>query len=117
MVFWPVRTFLFSCGVAGLTATSALAQDANSASVNATSDKPVELSCHASAHKNCTPAAPPTIRVIEAPKSGTRGNRPILLFWPRPSPAARSTLTTSDSSFFGRREKRRRTVSISDGIS
>jgi hypothetical protein len=40
-------------------------------SVEATSEKPVQLSYHASAHKNCTPAALPTIRVIEAPKSGT----------------------------------------------
>jgi len=30
-----------------------------------------QLGYHASAHKNCTPAALPTIRVIEAPKSGT----------------------------------------------
>jgi hypothetical protein len=71
MVFWPVRTFLFSCGVAGLTAMATLAQDANYTSVDATSDKPVQLSYHASAHKNCTPAPLPTIRVIEAPKSGT----------------------------------------------
>ena len=30
----------------------------------------MQLSYHASAHKNCTPAPQPTIRVIEAPKSG-----------------------------------------------
>jgi hypothetical protein len=70
MVFSPVRTFLFSCGAASLTATATLAQDANYSSVNATSEKPVQLSYHASAHKNCTPAPLPTIRVIEAPKSG-----------------------------------------------
>ena len=52
-------------------AAHTLAQDANYSSVEATSDKPVQLSYHASAHKNCTPAALPTIRVIESPKSGT----------------------------------------------
>jgi hypothetical protein len=71
-VLSPVRSFLFSFGaVASLTATASLAQDANYTSVNATSDKSVELGYHASAHKNCTPGALPTIRVIEAPKSGT----------------------------------------------
>ena len=52
-------------------ATASLAQDVNYSSVNATPDKPVQLSYHASAHKsNCAPAAPPTVRIIEAPKSG-----------------------------------------------
>jgi len=67
----PMCTLLFSGVAASLTATAALAQDANYTSVEATSDKPVELSYHASAHKNCTPAAQPMIRVVEAPKSGT----------------------------------------------
>jgi hypothetical protein len=71
MVFWPVRSFLFSCAAASLTATATLAQDANFMSVDATSDKTVQLSYHASAHKDCTPAQLPTIRVIQAPKSGT----------------------------------------------
>ena len=71
MVLSPLRTLVFSCATAGLTATASFAQDANYSSVNATSDKPVQLSYHASAHKNCTPAQQPTIRVIEAPKSGT----------------------------------------------
>jgi hypothetical protein len=39
----------------------------------------VQLSYHASAHKNCTPGAPPTIRVIEAPKSGTLTVRQAVL--------------------------------------
>ena len=30
----------------------------------------MQLGYHASAHKNCTPGSLPTIRVIEAPKSG-----------------------------------------------
>jgi hypothetical protein len=67
----PVRTLVFSCMTAGLTATAAVGQDVNYTSIEATSDKPVQLSYHASAHKNCTPAPLPTIRVIEAPKSGT----------------------------------------------
>jgi len=71
MVLTPLRTLLFSCVTASLTATATLAQDANYVSIDATSDKPVQLSYHASAHKNCTPAPQPTIRVIEAPKKGT----------------------------------------------
>ena len=67
----PLRTLVFSCAIANLNATVILAQDANYTSVEATSGKPVQLSYHASAHKNCTPAPLPTIRVIEAPKSGT----------------------------------------------
>src|ERR1700688_3761435 len=54
---------------AGL-AQPALAQAANYTSVEATSAKPMQLSYHASAHKNCMPAALPTIRVTEAPKWG-----------------------------------------------
>jgi hypothetical protein len=53
--------------------TVALAQPAptsNYTSIEATSDKPVQLSYHGSAHKNCTPAPLPTVRIIEAPKSG-----------------------------------------------
>jgi len=54
--------------------TAALAQPAptsNYTSFEATSAKPVQLGYYASAHKNCTPAPLPTIRVIAAPKSGT----------------------------------------------
>ena len=53
--------------------TVALAQPAptsNYTSIEATPDKPVQLGYHASAHKNCTPAPLPTVRIIEAPKSG-----------------------------------------------
>ena len=53
MVLRPVRTFLFSCGALTLTATATFAQDANYTSVDATSDKPVQVGYHASA-KNCT---------------------------------------------------------------
>jgi hypothetical protein len=66
------RRLFFSCAAASLIATAALAQDANYSRVEATSEKPVQLSYHASANKkNCSPASLPNIRVIEAPKSGT----------------------------------------------
>jgi len=67
----PLRTIVFSFATASLTGVPGLAQNANYTSVEATSDRPVQLSYHASAHKNCTPARLPTVRVIEAPKSGT----------------------------------------------
>jgi hypothetical protein len=55
---------------AALVPTATLAQSANYTSVEATSDKPVQLGYYASAHKNCTPGPLPTVRLIEAPKSG-----------------------------------------------
>jgi hypothetical protein len=65
------RGLLFACAIASLTATAALAQAANYKSVQAVPDKPLELSYHASAHKDtCTPAVLPTVRVIEAPQAG-----------------------------------------------
>ena len=73
---------------AGL-AQPALAQASNYTSVEATADKPVQLSYHASAHKNCTPAALPTIRVIEAPKSGTLTVRQAVLTTDRVARGAR----------------------------
>jgi hypothetical protein len=60
--------------LAAIIVTSALAQPApssNYTSFEATSAKPVQIGYHAEAHKDCTPAPLPTIRVIEAPKSGT----------------------------------------------
>lgn len=69
MAVW--RAVLAGCAAAGLCVTAALAQDANYTSVQATPDKPVELSYHASAHKeNCSPAPLPTVRVIEPPNAG-----------------------------------------------
>jgi hypothetical protein len=66
-----LRILLVACATASLTATATFAQDTNYTSVEATPDKPVQLSYHASAHKsNCSPARLPTIRVIEPPKSG-----------------------------------------------
>jgi hypothetical protein len=66
-----LRTIVFSFATASLMGVPSLAQSTNYTSVEATSDNPVQLSYHASAHKNCTPAPLPTVRVIEAPKSGT----------------------------------------------
>ena len=60
--------------VAAVISTVALAQPAptsNYTSFEAIPAKPVQLGYYASAHKNCTPAPLPTIRIIEAPKSGT----------------------------------------------
>ena len=65
-----LRTRLVAWAAAGLVATAALAQATNYTSVEATSDKPVQLTYHASAHKNCTPGSLPTVRLIEPPKSG-----------------------------------------------
>jgi hypothetical protein len=56
-----------------------MAQSTNYSSFETTSDKPVQLGYYASAHKNCTAAARPTIRVIEAPKSGVLTIRPGVL--------------------------------------
>lgn len=67
------------CALTALLSTAALAQSANYSSIEATPDKPVQLSYHASAHKNCTPAALPTVRVIEPPKSGLLTVRRALL--------------------------------------
>jgi hypothetical protein len=72
MVLRPaLRALFFACATASVFATASLAQDVNYSSVNATPEKPVQLSYHASAHKsNCAPAALPTVRVVEPPKSG-----------------------------------------------
>jgi hypothetical protein len=76
MVILPGRSLFFWCAPASLIATAALAQDAN----YSTSEKPVQLSYHASANKkNCSPASLPNIRVIEAPKSGTLTVRKAVL--------------------------------------
>jgi len=56
---------------AGVFATGALAQTANYTTVEATAGKPTQLGYYGSAGKNCTPAPVPTVRVVEAPKSGT----------------------------------------------
>ena len=73
---------LFSLAVAVIS-PAALAQPAptnNYTSIEASPDNPVQIGYYASAHKsNCTPAPLPTIRVIEAPKSGLLTVRRALL--------------------------------------
>ena len=62
--------------------TAALGQPAptsNYTSIDATSGKPVQLSYHASAHKNCAPAPLPTIHVTQPPKSGVLTVRRAIL--------------------------------------
>ena len=51
-----LRYLALTCFTVTLLATVALAQSANYTSLDATPDKPLQLSYHASAHKNCTPA-------------------------------------------------------------
>jgi hypothetical protein len=61
-------------------ASSAVAQATNYTSVEATAGKSVQLTYHATAHKNtCTPAPAPTVRVIEPPKNGLLIVRTALL--------------------------------------
>jgi hypothetical protein len=58
--------------VASVVACAALAEGSVSyASIEATSDHPVQLSYHGSAHRgNCSAAPVPTVRVTEPPKEG-----------------------------------------------
>jgi hypothetical protein len=75
-----LRTILFAFGIACVYASATFAEDANYASVDAIPDKPLQLSYHASAHKsNCSPGALPTVRIIEAPKSGMLAVREAVL--------------------------------------
>lgn len=75
-----LRTILFAFGIACVYASATVAEDANYASVDAIPDKPLQLSYHASAHKsNCSPGALPTVRIIEAPKSGMLAVREAVL--------------------------------------
>jgi len=78
-----MRTFRFpvlmSCMAVAAISTAVLAQDApsvNYTSFDATPAAPVQLGYYGAFHKDCSPAPLPTIRVIEAPKSGTLTNRP-----------------------------------------
>lgn len=66
-----IRIPLLAWTLAGFVASSAFAQAINYTSVETISGTPIRLSYHASAHKNCTPAPPPTIEVTERPKAGT----------------------------------------------
>ena len=77
----PVSALAVLC--ASVIASAALAQappNSNYTAVEATSARPVQLGYYASAHKTtCAPAPIPTIRIVEAPKSGTLMVRRALL--------------------------------------
>jgi hypothetical protein len=69
-----VRDGGVALALAAVISTAAFAQPGpsrNYTSFEATSAKPTQLGYYASAHKDCTPAPLPVVRVIEAPKSGT----------------------------------------------
>jgi hypothetical protein len=68
-----------SCAIGAFFAQATFAQATNYTSVEAIAGKPVQLSYHASAHKNCTPAPLPTVRVTQAPKAGMLTVRPAVL--------------------------------------
>jgi hypothetical protein len=76
---YPFKTMLKIMALAGaitaallaVFATPADAQSTNYSSVEVSGTTPLQLSYHASAHKNCTPAPLPTVRVIRVPTSGT----------------------------------------------
>jgi hypothetical protein len=64
-------SMLFSCAMASLGATAALAQATNYTSVEAIAGKPIQLTYHATAHKStCTPSPAPTVHVLQPPKDG-----------------------------------------------
>ena len=77
------RAFRFSvlsgCLAAATMSSAAAGQEApsvNYTSFDATPAKPVQLGFYGAVHKDCSPALLPTIRVSEAPKSGTLTIRP-----------------------------------------
>src|SRR5262245_4708001 len=61
---------LLASAIAGLVSSAALAQSANYTSVETATGKVLQLTYHASAHKDCTPGRLPTVRVIEPPTCG-----------------------------------------------
>jgi hypothetical protein len=81
MVLSLLRPSLIACVTVSLVTAAALAQPSdNYMSVEVTPEKPAQLSYHGSAHKtNCTPAAVPTVRVVEPPKKGTLTVRQAVL--------------------------------------
>jgi hypothetical protein len=77
MAFSSLRICAVSCAAASWLVSAAFAQaSTNYTSVEATSEKPMQLSYHASVQKDCSPAPLPTVRVITAPKAGTLTVRP-----------------------------------------
>ena len=70
MVMRP-SIILLSGAIAGFVVSTALAQATNYTSIEVPAGKPVQLTYHASAGKNCAPAPPPAVSVTQAPKAGT----------------------------------------------
>jgi hypothetical protein len=72
-------TVPFACALAGLFTSAAFAQATDYTSVEAIAAKPVQLSYHASANKNCMAGPPPMIRVTQPPRDGVLMVRKALL--------------------------------------
>jgi hypothetical protein len=72
---FPHASFgLLLCALAVSMPATVLAQPSpstNYTTIQATSEKPVQIDFYATANKNCTPAPPPTVRMVEPPKLGT----------------------------------------------
>jgi hypothetical protein len=64
------RSRFIAYSLAGFASTAAFAQASNYTSVVAADGKPVQLTYHATARKNCSSAPPPTIKVLESPRDG-----------------------------------------------
>jgi hypothetical protein len=76
-----LRTSLVCCAAGSWLASAAVAQGStNYTSIEATANKPVQVSYHASAHSaNCTAAKLPNVRVTEPPKRGILSVRKAIL--------------------------------------
>lgn len=67
------------CGVACTVGAPATAQSSHYTSVEAMSGKPLQLGYYASVRKDCAPAPLPSVRVVQAPKSGVLTIRTAVL--------------------------------------
>ena len=72
-------TFVSVACASTLIAMLAFAQAANYSSIEVFAGTVLRIGYHASANKNCTPAALPAIRMLQPPKFGTVTVRPAIL--------------------------------------
>lgn len=72
----PIMSALAGVALNSGVATAQYAPSSSYTSFGVTPGTSVQLGYYASMNNNCTPAHPPTIRVIEAPKFGTLTVRP-----------------------------------------
>ena len=72
-------TFVAVACASTLIATLALGQTANYSSIQAFAGTALRIGYHASANKNCTPAALPAVRMLQPPKFGTVTVRSAIL--------------------------------------